>query len=171
MKRARARKPVKADDPEAAREAALKMLERVRRTRSDLQRRLADKGYLDPVIESVLNRLEAVGLVDDVEYARAYLASKWGRKAAGWRRLQMELRQKGVSDDDMLKGRARFEESRGEVDELEGARRVIRQSARRYASLDPRVRRQRLWALLARRGFDNDVIRAALGDTESPDDA
>jgi regulatory protein len=143
------------------------MLERVRRTRADLSKRLTGKGYLAPVIENVLDRLEGVGLIDDVDYARAYLASKWGRNAAGWRRLQMELRRKGVSDDDMLKGRSQFEELRGEVDELAGARRVIEQSARRYASLDKDVRRQRLWALLARRGFENDVIQAALKEMQS----
>lgn len=162
---------LRADDPEAAREAALKMLERRRRTRSDLEKRLADKGYLAPVIENVMRRLEAVGLVDDVEYARAYLAAKWGRRATGWRRLQIELRKKGVSDEDLLAGRARYEASRGEVDEVAAALRAIEQSARRYASLEPRVRRQRLWGLLARRGFDSDVIRAALRESESGDDA
>jgi SOS response regulatory protein OraA/RecX len=39
---------------------------------------------------------------------------------------------------------------------------VIAQSARRYAALDERTRRQRLWALLMRRGFDSETIERAL---------
>src|SRR5438034_1106879 len=58
------------DDAEAAREAALRLLERTRRTRSDLARRLREKGFGGPVIEEVLGRLGEVGLVDDAEYAR-----------------------------------------------------------------------------------------------------
>jgi SOS response regulatory protein OraA/RecX len=53
------------------------------------------------------------------------------------------------------------------VDELAGARRVIAQSARRYAALDERTRRQRLWALLMRRGFDSDTIARALREPDS----
>jgi regulatory protein len=149
-------------DLEAAREAALRLLERARRTRSDLSRRLAEKGYADPTIEEVLGRLAAVGLVDDGEYARAFLAGRWGRRAAGWRRLEQDLRGRGVSREDVARARARLEENVGAVDEVAGARRVIQQSARRYAALDPRTRRQRLWALLSRRGFDSDTIEQAL---------
>jgi SOS response regulatory protein OraA/RecX len=50
------------------------------------------------------------------------------------------------------------------------ARRVIGQSARRLERLDPRVRRQRLWALLARRGFDADVIEQALREPPAGDE-
>jgi SOS response regulatory protein OraA/RecX len=59
---------------------------------------------------------------------------------------------------------ARFAEAQGPADEVRLARRVASQAARRYAALDPRVRRQRLYALLVRRGFDGDVIEQALRD-------
>lgn len=149
-------------DPEAAREAALKLLDHAQRTRRELSRRLHDRGFEAATVEAVLDRLAAVGLVDDVEYARAWLAGRWGRRAAGWRRLEMELSQKGVNREDIGRARAILEQSIGAADEVETARRVIGQAARRYASLDPRVRRQRLYAMLARKGFDADVIRQAL---------
>jgi regulatory protein len=155
-------------DSDAAREAALRLLERTRRTRSDLTRRLRDKGYATPTVEGVLERLVAVGLVDDVEYARAFLAGRLGRRAAGWRRLEQELRRRGISAADATEARARLEEAQGSVDETAMARRVLDQVAARYARLEPRVRRQRLYALLVRRGFDSDVIERVLrGD---PDD-
>jgi regulatory protein len=154
--------PVRAQNPEAVREAALRLLERTRRTRSDLTRRLRDKGYDPAVVDTILERLTGVGLVDDVEYARAFLAGRWGRRAAGWRVLENDLRRRGVSADDIAAARAGFEAERGDVDEVAGAVRAIEQAARRYAKLEPRVRRQRLWALLSRRGFDGETIEAAL---------
>ena len=150
-------------DPEAAREAALKLLERTRRTRADLARRLHDKGFAVTAVEEVLDRLERVGLVDDTEYARAYLAGRWGRRPTGWTRLRQELRGRGIGDDAIAAARAILEQREGGgADEVATAHRVIVQAQRRYASLEPRVRQQRLYALLARRGFDGDTIRKAL---------
>ena len=165
-----------ARDAEGAREAALRLLERTRRTRSDLARRLREKGFATDVAAQVIERLAAVGLVDDAEYARAWLAGRWGRRPAGWRRLEQELRMRGVGAEDIARARARLEEEQGGADEVVAARRVVAQAERRYRSLEPRVRRQRLYALLARRGFDGDTIEQALragpadhgsGDVES----
>jgi regulatory protein len=151
----------------AARETALRLLERTRRTRADLERRLKDRGFAPAVIEDVLDRLAAVGLVDDAEYARAWLAGRWGRRPSGWRRLEGELRAKGISADDIAAGRARLEQEQGgAADEVSAARRLASLAERRYRTLEPRLRQRRLYALLARRGFDGDVIRAALAVTE-----
>jgi len=157
----------RADDAESAREAALRLLERARRTRADVRLRLIEKGYLAAVVDEVLDRLTAVGLLDDVEYARAFLSGRWNRRTAGRRRIENELRQRGISAEDIARARGEVEERLGAMNEVASARRVIEQSARRYATLDPRVRRQRLYALLARRGFDGDVIRSALAIPDS----
>jgi regulatory protein len=149
-------------DPEAVREAALKLLDHARRTRSELTRRLSDRGFEAATVTEVLDRLANVGLVDDAEYARAFLAGRWGRRAAGWRKLEQDLRGRGISPQDIATARSRLEENVGAVDEVAGARRVIAQSARRYSGLDPRTRRQRLWSLLSRRGFDSETIERAL---------
>ena len=159
----------KCDSTELAREAALRLLERARRTRGDLARPLADQGYAAETVDQVIERLSTVGLVDDVEFARAFLAGRWGRRAAGWRRLEQDLRGRGVALDDIAEARKRLEDSVGPVDEIAAARRVLGQSARRYARLDPRTRRQRLWSLLSRRGFDSDTIEHALREETAKD--
>jgi regulatory protein len=165
---ARERSTERASDPEAAREAALRLLERTRRTRADLARRLREKGFDATVSAEVLDRLAAVSLVDDAEYALAFLTERWGRRAAGRRRLEQELQRRGVARPDIEQAFERFSEAQGPADEVRLARRVAEQAARRYARLDPRVRRQRLYALLARRGFDGDVIEQALRDDDPP---
>jgi regulatory protein len=166
MRARRGAAEVNAEDPAACREAALKLLERQRRTRADLSRRLREKGYAAATIEAVLDRLAGVGLIDDVEYARAFIAGRWGRRAAGWRRIALELRTRGVSADDVASARRRFEADSGAADETAAARRAVEQAARRMRGLEPAVRSRRLYALLARRGFDPDTIRAALGGLE-----
>ncbi len=155
------------DDPVATREAALKLLDRTRRTRSDLTQRLRDKGFAASAIEPVLDRLTEVGLVDDTEYARAYLAGRWGRRPAGLRRLQQELRGKGVGDEAVEAARQTLEQMGQAGDDRAAASKLVAQAARRYASLEPRVRQQRLYALLMRRGFDRDTIQAALALQEA----
>src|SRR5205085_1890185 len=54
-------------------------LERQRRTRGDLARRLRDRGYASAVVDQVLDRLAELGLVDDVEYSRAFMAGRPAR--------------------------------------------------------------------------------------------
>ena len=156
-----------ATDADACREAALKLIERTRRTRSDLERRLAAKGYVRSVVGPVVERLAEVGLVDDVEYARAWLAGRWGRRPSGWRRLHQELRAKGIADDAIEASRAALAGRDGAPDESESAARLVEQASRRMAGLDPQKRRQRLYALLARRGYSGDVIRRALDVREA----
>jgi regulatory protein len=148
---------------DGCREAALGLIERRRRTRADLTRRLIERGFAPAEVEDALGRLAGVGLVDDAEYARAFLAGRWGRRAAGWRRLERELQSRGVAAADISAGRARLEAEQGAVDEAAMARRVLEQTARRYASLEPKERRRRQWALLMRRGFGSDTIEQALG--------
>lgn len=159
--------PERAGDVEACREAALRLLERMRRTRQGLARKLKERGFEGVTIDAVLERLAGVGLVDDAEYVRAFLRERWGRRSAGWRRLEMDLRARGVGAEDIAQGRARLEAESGAADEVAAAARVVAQVARRYAALEPRVRRQRLWALLARRGFDGDVIEQALKESQA----
>jgi len=149
-------------DVESLRQAALRLLERTRRTRSDLERRLRERGGSATHVAEVLERLAGVGLVDDVEFARAFLAGRWGRRATGWRRIEQELRRRGISGDDIVTARARLEAERGATDEAALARRAIEQSARKYAALEPWERKRRLWALLTRRGFSPDAIEQAL---------
>lgn len=150
------------DDPTACREAALQLIERARRTRVELERKLKEKEFAAPVVTEVLDRLAGVGLVDDVEYARAWLAGRWGRRPSGWRRLQQELRGKGIADADIARAKELLSERGGAPDEVASAAKLAEQARRRYAKLEPREQRQKLYALLARRGYDGDTIRRAL---------
>ncbi|MBI5836527.1 MAG: regulatory protein RecX [Candidatus Eisenbacteria bacterium] len=149
------------------REAALRVLERRRRTRAEVETKLREKGFEPADITAVCDRLEEVNLLDDLEYARLYLKGR-GSRPRGTRLLMQELRMKGVPEP---LARQALEELEGEergAAELERAVSLVRQSARKVAGLPPREARQKLYQVLARRGFGLDVIEAAIREALAP---
>lgn len=153
------------DETERAREAALRHLERKRRTRRELEERLRRAGIAAGAAREALDRLAAVGLVDDLEYARAYLRERLGRRPVGERLLRQGLVSRGVGREhadqalEELRSPAGSPEAGGEGAR---ARRAAAELARKYAKLDAGERRRRLLAALARRGFDFDTAREAI---------
>jgi regulatory protein len=79
--------------------------------------------------------------------------------------VEQELRRKGVAADVANEAVSQALADVG-MDEEEAALEVARKRARSLRSLEPAVARRRLYAFLARRGFDSNlvarVVRAAL---------
>ena len=83
---------------EQAHAACLRLLTVRARTRAELAGGLAKRGYPEDVISSVLSRLEAVGLIDDEDFAGQWVRSRQTNAGKGKRALAAELRTKGVDD-------------------------------------------------------------------------
>ena len=66
------------------------------RTRRELELRLRRSGTTDEVIAATLERLEALGLVDDVAFARWWAEQRDRHAPRGRRMVEAELRQRGV---------------------------------------------------------------------------
>jgi regulatory protein len=133
------------------------------RSRAELRRALARSGELPALVEVVLERLERAGYIDDAEFARQFSRSRALRGGMSRRRVQLELAERGVSREvaDAAVGQVFAEEG---VDERDAVGRVARKKLRSLASLDPITRRRRMYAFLARRGFDRDDIARVLDD-------
>jgi regulatory protein len=159
---------------ERAREAALRLLDRSRKTRRELERRLRDKEHAPEAIAQALDRLAAVGLVDDAEYAHAYARAKLARRPVALRVVRQELARRGVAASDLEAGLARLAEGGaggsdvgavgavGAEGERARAERALAPLLRRYRGLEPRDRRARLAAALARRGFAYALVEDLL---------
>jgi SOS response regulatory protein OraA/RecX len=161
---------------ERAREAALRLLDRSRKTRKELERRLRDKVHAPEAIAQALDRLAGVGLVDDAEYARAYARAKFARRPVALRVVRQELARRGVSATDVELGLARLAADEHDAAGVAGppgaeagapdpalaerarAERALAPLLRRYRGLDPRERRARCAAALARRGFAYGLV-------------
>jgi regulatory protein len=114
------------------------------------------------VAEEVLDRFEEIGLVDDESFARRWVESRQVRRHRSRTMLRRELAGKGVD-------RAVVEEALAGVsteDESAAARAYVEKVAGSMSGLDPAVRRRRLAARLARRGFGAETIGRILKDTD-----
>ena len=152
---------------------ALNMLAFQPRSSRDLRRRLVQKGEPPAQVDSAIARLEANGLLDDAQFARQFTRSRVLGAGASKRRLQQELFKRGVARDtaDEAIGEVLVDE---EVDESELVERAARKKVRSPGKLDAPTRRRRLYAFLARKGYDGQAIRTAMAkvlDSEEGADA
>jgi regulatory protein len=145
------------DDPTLVMGAALRFLESRARSAAEVRGRLGRHGYRPDLVESCIARLIELGMIDDESFARAWVESRDRARPRGARALRMELRQKGIDRstvDDVLEER---DAERPDADEA-AARLLLERHASALARVpDPRARRQRAYALLARNGFDPEI--------------
>jgi regulatory protein len=177
---ARARRAA-VDDPAAVLDAAARFLEARPRSETEVRRRLRDAGYREDLVEGAIARLLDLGMLDDVAFARAWVESRDRARPRGARALRDELRRKGVpgeaieaalagreaaatgtDEDDAGPPPGTGERATATVSDEEAATRLLaRRGAPLLRELDPRKRRAKAYALLARNGFDPDVCRDA----------
>jgi regulatory protein len=157
------------DDPSVVLEAAARFLEARARSVAEVRRRLTGAGYRPDLVEGAIERMLDLGMLDDEAFARAWIESRDRARPRGERAMRQELGLKGVdrATIDLLLGERReavagLPSDDGVMvspDEL-AAEHLIARNARSLARVaDPRLRRQRAYALLARNGFDPEICR------------
>lgn len=140
---------------------ALAMLAFRARASQELARALVRKGEPKVLVERAIARLTEQGLLDDARFAQAYTRAKVLGAQQSRRRVQQELARKGVAREVSDAAIATvFEEE--EVDQRAIVERAARRKLAALRALEPAVRRRRLYAFLARRGYDGDDIRRAM---------
>src|SRR2546426_783387 len=139
-------------DLEAAHRAALRALARRAHARHDLRRRLLQKQHPPAAVDGALDRLTAAGLLDDAQFALDYAAAK-ARRGRGPARLVCDLQSQGV-DRRVAEDAVRHSLAAEGVDPADAVRELAEKRARQLAGLPPAVRKRRLSAFLARRGFE-----------------
>jgi len=138
-------------DIEAAQRAALRALARRAHARFDLGRRLVKKQHPPAAVDVALRRLEARGLIDDRRFAEQYAALRAAR-GRGPIRLVKDLIAQGV-DRRIAEEAVRSALAEEGIDPRLEARAVAAKRARQLADLPVAVRKRRLAAYLARRGY------------------
>jgi regulatory protein len=138
-------------DIEGACRAALRALTRRPHARRDLGRKLVKKQHPPAAVEAALQRLEARGLIDDRRFAELYAAVR-ATRGRGPARLVKDLLAQGVDARVAEESVRRALEDEGLTPEIE-ARAVAAKRVRQLADLPPMVRKRRLLAFLARRGY------------------
>ena len=139
-----------AADAEAAFRTALRALEARGYARTDLSRRLVRKGHPRAAVDAALERAAGLGLLDDAAFARSYVETRSPR-GRGPARLTRDLMAMGVDRREIDAAlAAHWPDGPGEA---EVPLALVTRRAAQLAGLPPAVRRRRLLAYLARRGY------------------
>lgn len=112
------------------------------------------KGASKQLTDRVFDRLASKGYIDDEKFARFWIENRNQIKGISRRKLQVELRAKGVAAD--VINNLLLATDRSDDDELQ---KVIAKKRQRYPD------DQKLMAYLVRQGFGYDDVKAALENT------
>ncbi len=145
------------DEIEVAHQRALNFLSYRPRSMQEVARNLKDskKEFSAYTIDTVLERLERSGLVDDAAFARFWVENRANFSPRSARALRYELRQKGVSD-------RVIDAALDALNEDTAAYQAAQSRANRYATADEETFRKKLGGFLSRRGFSYATVRDAL---------
>lgn len=145
---------------------ALRLLEFRARSEAELRRKLLQKGEPAAAVEEAITRLRDQKVLDDATFARTFARAKLTSAGASRRRVLQLLAQKGVARSVAEAALAVLHDDES-IDDSAAIARVAEKKWKSLRSLDAFTRRRRLYAFLARRGFDADEIKhvmATLGD-------
>jgi regulatory protein len=140
---------------------AVRLLAVRSRAAAELRRRLRRDGAAPERVERVLAALASRGFVDDAAHARTVTRSRVRSRGTSARRIEQELRRQGVAADVVSEAVSEVFTDEA-VDETAVAMEVARKRAALLADLPAPVKRRRLYAYLARRGYAPDIVRAAV---------
>lgn len=154
-----------AADEEAAYRTVLRSLERRSFAWFDLGRRLRRKGHPAVAVEAALGRAAALGLLDDAAFAANYVQTRTAR-GRGPSRLATDLMAMGVERS--LIDRAIAAEWSEDTDRSSIPRQLAEARAARLSGFPAPVKRRRVLAYLARRGFTGrhitEIVSRVIGN-------
>ena len=149
---------------EAAREVALRKLDARACSRAELTGAIEGRGFSAELALQVVDRLEAVGLVDDQAYADALVRSRFAGTGASGRALRELLVRKGLDAPVIEHALSQIDRD----DEAERAAQLVARKRRSLAGVPRDTAYRRLCSMLARKGYSpavaSNAVREALDE-------
>lgn len=121
------------------------------RSEAEIQTYLEKRSIPEAAIAKVLERLRNLNIANDVDFAQLWVNNRSEFRPRGKRALRMELRQKGLPEEIIDHSLDSLEEEPLALD-------IALKKAGRYQHLPKQAFTQKMFGLLARRGFDYDTI-------------
>jgi regulatory protein len=128
---------------------------------SALRKKLIQKEYERADADHAIDRLVDNGLLDDRKYAEQFARSKIVTTGASKRRVQQDLYRKGIKGELATNAIANVIEQE-EIDPAAVIERVAKKKLAQLGDLEPLVIRRRLFAFLARRGYELEEIKSVV---------
>ena len=132
------------------------------KSKGELLAHLKTRGVEDDVAQATIFRLQEAGLVNDLDFAKAWATSRHDFKKLSKRIIAGELRQKGVTQE-------QIDEALDGIDDESEYRAAFDLGFKKYntmSRLAPEVQVRRIQSLLARKGFGFSIITRVLRELE-----
>jgi len=124
------------------------------KSKGELLAHLKTRGVEDQVAQATLFRLQEAGLVNDQEFALAWATSRHNHKKISKRVIATELRQKGVTQEEINHALDSIDDDA----EYQSAFELAMKKYSTMSRLEPEVQIRRIQSLLQRKGFGFPVI-------------
>lgn len=114
------------------------------------------------VIDSTIEVLKKKGLVNDLEFAKAWVKARRGSRQKGIRVIKQELFQKGI-DKEIIE-----EVISGQVigdSEEELAKKALEKKIKYWKNLEPQEFKKKAYEFLLRKGFDYSIVKEVVNNS------
>jgi len=138
------------DSQEVAYQKVIRYLSYRQRSTNEVRRHLEKQGVSAEITGTVMERLLRNGLIDDQRLAQDWVENRSDYRPRSRRALVYEMKQKGIPEQ-------AIEQALADWDEEDIAYQAARKQARRLMHLDWPEFRQKMYAHLARRGFNYET--------------
>ncbi|MFH6890170.1 MULTISPECIES: recombination regulator RecX [Corynebacterium] len=141
------------------RSRALGLLDQRARSRKELRDRLVAADFEPEVVDTVVDDLAGVGLVDDEAFAKEWVRQRHARRGKSARALNLELKEKGVEAADRAIALEQITEESEEAVARQVAEKKVRTLKRVPADRHERDKfLRRIVGTLARRGYNQELV-------------
>jgi regulatory protein len=153
------------DDKEVtrAKNIAYRYLSYRPRSFAEVEKKLRDKEFGDVLVNTVLSDLVRLGYINDQRFADQWAQSRIRLRGLGRRRIEQELRNKGVDRETVSRT---LKDVLAPDLEIETARKAAERKLATMKTLDRETMRRRLGGFLERKGFSYKVIRNILKESD-----
>ncbi|HEY3268797.1 MAG TPA: RecX family transcriptional regulator [Armatimonadota bacterium] len=141
-----------------ARDRAYLLLSYRARSEREIRDRLSRAGYEEGIVQEVVEKLYALGFLDDKVFAESFIRNRAATRPEGRRALTHELRSKGVDARTVAEATAGMDAEA----EREAALAAARSRVERWRGLERLEARRKAVGFLQRRGFTWDTIISVL---------
>jgi len=146
--------------PFETRERIRKWCDQQERAHSDVSRKLHTWGVYGDEIDQIIIELISDNYLNEERFARAFARGKFRIKKWGWKKIQNELRRKGVSKYSIALAHEEIEES----DYLETLKELLEKKRPFIKSKSTWEESQKLMRFAVNKGYSFDDVKKVMGD-------
>jgi len=143
------------DQKEQALQRALNLISYRPRSEAEVRNNLTKHQIPEDITTAVIARLRETGILNDQQFAEAWVDNRATFRPRSKLALRMELKQKGI-DEDII------EETLASVKDEEQAFEAGQKKARQLRDADEQEFKRKLFGFLARRGFNYEVASSVV---------